>query len=440
MEVYLDKVGTGGSFKLPPCQASSSSSGGVPPQKTQLEKFNKLKKKRDQNSHQVKELLKTAKEKTRNEQFILLKAASAIKFCSESFLMQKEGDQYKTLSAFHCGKKYCSICSARKRNKLIFRYLNFFESEDGMELQKKFDLAMFTVTLEHNTIDKRTEPYYKELSEHWRNGMKYGAFKKYLAGGFYNVEHTYTKNGHHIHRHALVLIPKEYKIYEGGKSSTNEKKTINSERIENELREQWCKRTDGSFQIDLTPFYQERTLKQNLLEITKYITKKDKNGVINPEIILAVENNNRATFYHKFGCLYKVKALNINQLNKEQNAEDEIIKLTAGQKLIKELELYQGVLKIVVCSRIRVKKKKEGKVKIAQSFSFAEETLFPLNQDMFVNFRNLISNAKYKWRLEQTDRYDNKMFYEKWKEGRDFKDRFEKLRSEKKVNQRDLFF
>jgi hypothetical protein len=244
--------------------------------------------KKKQNRDQVREIFRGVKETTGSRDFEysreLIKGGASLRYCNNVFLVKQVPGGLAPVTAWNCGRKYCAICSQKKRKKLLFRYIEFFESTSGQILLDSYDLALFTVTLKHNAENLRTEPYYQELAEHWRNGIKYGAFKKYLAGGFYNTEHTFTKNGHHIHRHALVLIPKEFNLEEDHK------------KIQEELRSQWKQRTGGSFQIDLTPFRQDRTLKENLLEVTKYITKRGKGGVIPWQVVKAVEENNRAKF------------------------------------------------------------------------------------------------------------------------------------------------
>ena len=266
---------------------------------------------------------------------IAIGAASAVQFCNRRVIVEKIGGQYKHASAWYCGKRYCAHCSNRKRRKILNRFNDFFASEKGKKLLENYDLGLFTVTLQHNKNNKRTRPYYDELSKHWNHALKYGAFKKFIGGGFYNTEHTYTRNGHHIHRHALVLIPAQFNL------------ANNYDLIEEELRAQWKSRTGGSHQIDLRPLgFCERTqsipsrqkirdnLSTHMLEVTKYITKRDEKGVIHWEVIKAIEKNSRSKFYGKFGNLYKIRELNFTEDKWELLVNDQQIKTSNNKQYL----------------------------------------------------------------------------------------------------------
>jgi hypothetical protein len=277
------------------------------------------------------------KEKDLQSIKIAVGAAAAVQFCNKRVIVQKIGNNYQHAGAWYCGKRYCSHCSNRKRRKILNRFSDFFASEKGKTILQDFDLGLFTVTLQHNKTNKRVDPYYKELSRHWNHALKYGAFKEFIAGGFYNTEHTYGKNGHHIHRHALVLIPRKYDLQE------------NYQLIEEDLRKQWKQRTGGSHQIDLRPLgWDERTescpprekirenISHHMMEITKYITKRDEKGVIAWEIVKAIEENNRSKFYGKFGILYKIRELNFTEDKWELLISGEQIKTSNNKKYLEK--------------------------------------------------------------------------------------------------------
>ena len=280
-----------------------------------LDHWSRFGARKSTNSAQQRLIYRNAKSaKDPKEIATALKAAGSLYFCNRRVIVEKKRDQYSQAGAWYCGKKYCSYCSNRKRKKILNRFIDFFNSEKGKDMLKIYDLAMFTVTLKHSKNGLRKDPYYKELSTHFHNALKYGSFKKFIAGGFYNTEHTYSsRNGHHIHRHALILIPRNFNVGENFKT------------IEADLRSQWKLRTGGSFQIDLRPLGYDKftesapprpvllkNLNTHLLEVTKYITKRDEIGTINYQIIKAVEENSRSKFYGRFGILHKVKELNIN--------------------------------------------------------------------------------------------------------------------------------
>lgn len=318
--------------------------------RTPLEEWARVDDRKRRNKQQERYLLRIAKSAANVDDLsISLKAAASLHFCNKRQIVQKIGENYKQVGTFYCGKKYCSHCANRKRRKLLAIFQQFFQkSERGKEILEKYDLALFTVTLQHSKSGKRKDPYYKELSEHWRNALKYGSFKKYIAGGFYNTEHTYGKNGHHIHRHALVLIP------------IGEHSRVRFLQIESELREQWKSRTGGSFQINLTPFGAEKDEKGNiiyvptreeliknfgkhLLEVTKYITKRDEDGTVQWEIIKAVAQNCRAKFYGRFGILHREKELLMNSEIWELRIDEKIIKKSANKKALEKYAESKGL-------------------------------------------------------------------------------------------------
>ena len=363
-----------------------------------------------QNRDQIREIYRGAKQT--GGDFGLIRSAVSLKYCNNSFLMREtpSGTMHK-VSTWNCGRKFCSICASKKRRKLLFRYLEFFESESGQILLDSYDLALFTVTLQHSKDGIRRDPYYKELSSHWRNGMKYGAFKKYISGGFYNTEHTYTKNGHHIHRHALVLIPKDFEL----------RKNLST--IVGELRDQWKSRTGGSFQIDLTPFNEEKTLKENLLEVTKYVTKRGKGGVVPWQIVKAMGENSRHKFYGKFGILHKVKELNLNFL------EDTPVIETDPELLERPLSLD----KLFVCNGLKAisrEKAEKGKKPEYINYFFKEKTRIAWNENVLSEFafQSLYSfNREY---YSQLDRFQRGFFYKEWKEWKGLQERLNNFKNE----------
>lgn len=348
-------------------------------------KWGRLKLRQKTNTEQQKYLYKVAKQTRSVEtRFLALKAAGALHFCNSRHIVEKSGEDYLPVGAWNCGKKYCAVCANKKRVKLLRIFRKFFcpdqeiqecrekmEHKRGDELAalqkelaflqqgpdmlKKYDLALFTVTLQHSKKGLRSSPYYKELGTHFRNALKYGSFKKIIAGGFYNTEHDYTtKNGHHIHRHALVLIPREFDVMH------------NYEDLTARLREQWAHRTGGSFQIDLKPLgydsqYDQVTPRQNvvkdlprhLLEITKYITKRDTSGLIDWQIIESVEKHNRAKFYGRFGILHKVKQLNLNQ------EKEEVDEISAEKKELFTCSIYVKFAKERI-TKVAVKRSRKG--------------------------------------------------------------------------------
>jgi hypothetical protein len=237
-----------------------------------------------------------------NEMYQLLKAERSLKYCNDTHIINEKNE---FLGAWYCGKRFCRICEQRRRNKILNRYLNFFDKTTyGEQIKAEYDFCMLTLTLEHHATGLRAAPYYKELSTHLANGLKYGALKKYIAGGWYNTEHTYNNNeGHHIHRHLIVLIKKDFNVYE------------NKIQIENEIRDHWKQRTGGSWVIDLSPFNYDKekepqTFDSFILETTKYMTAAtfDESGKFEPvpvQVIRAVQDNSRLKFFSRFGILYR---------------------------------------------------------------------------------------------------------------------------------------
>ena len=374
-----------------------------------------------------------------------LNAAASLTFCNKRVIVEQKGGEFIHRGAWYCGKKYCAYCANRKRRKILNRFTDFFGSEKGREILENYDLGLFTVTLQHNKHNKRTEPYYQELSKHWRNALKYGAFKKFIKGGFYNTEHTYGKNGHHIHRHALVMIPRQFNL------------TDNFRLITEELRTQWSQRTGGSFQIDLRPLgYNELTesaptraqyvnnIGIHMLEVTKYITKRDNTGIIHYEIIKAIENNSRAKFYGRFGILHRIKELNLNLeiVETEPAASKEPRKLFIGTPVIKqnkklvrhelpnkgkEVTKHNGREHIRVINLPQTNKKNIVTYTDKSAISYQIKDLVPIedNKEAMKEFQEHIRDAVYQWKLEKWSKLIGGYTVIKWKENRMKKAKFE---------------
>jgi len=384
----------------------------------------------EQNKKQQKYLYRIAKQAENwEDRNIALKACTSVHWCNRQLIVEKRGDQMIPVGAWNCGKKYCSYCASKKRRKLLSRYAEFFKSENGIDILKKYDLALFTVTLRHNKETIRTEPYYQELQNHFRNALKYGAFKKYIAGGFYNTEHTYGDQGHHIHRHALLLIPKEFNL------------EWNFQQMNEELKAQWLSRTGDSFQVDLRPLgYKEdedfvphyendpsgEQLTKDLLEVTKYIVKRGKNEIIPWEIVKAVEQNCRAKFYGRFGILYNVKDLNLNRVEEEQEEENkvegELCEVPPEDETpIVPPEYYR-------VSGLKVKTKEEiiyrntggkgKKITVAISYQFRNQMKIPDDPDMLLKFQKEMHLAIFKWKLAKVDNWNRGFDAQKWREQR----------------------
>ena len=398
--------------------------------------WSKFAARRRTNTAQQRLIFRNAKTATNAKDLsTALKAAASLTFCNRRVIVEKKGNEYLQAGAWYCGKKYCAYCSNRKRRKILNRFIDFFKSEKGKDLLKNYDLALLTLTLKHNKKDTRTEPYYKELSTHFANGMKYGAFKKYISGGFYNTEHTYsTRNGHHIHRHALILVPRKFDILE------------NFLTIQKELQTQWKKRTGGSFQIDLRPLgYDEltettpsRTMVQkninlHMLEVTKYITKRDETGTINYQIVKAVEENSRAKFYGRFGILHKVKELNLNLQELEGEAKEKR-ELYIGTAVIQTKKIIEKGKKTI---RTKTKKIHCG----VDQFTYKEKKGANFtrweHQATKVTFKDLtpIEDTKEAFKIfaDSTRTFLSSWKDEKWNKIRSG-DMIEKFRTRNKVN------
>jgi len=400
---------------------------------------------------------------------IAIGAASAVQFCNRRVIVEKIGNNYKHAGAWYCGKRYCAHCSNRKRRKILNRFNEFFGSEKGKKILENYDLGLFTVTLQHNKTNKRTRPYYDELSKHWNHALKYGSFKKFISGGFYNTEHTYTRNGHHIHRHALVLIPIQYNLGE------------NYDLIESELRSQWKSRTNGSHQIDLRPLgYCERThsapprqkvrdnLSHHMLEVTKYITKRDEKGVIDWEIIKAIEQNSRSKFYGKFGNLYKIRELNFTEDKWELIINDQQIRTSNNKKYLENFvaknKLENWIIREIMDPELEAKEPRElyigtPSVRRKKTIHKIEKTIYKtqkskyLNKDLitvvragsesqnrwnknaitytikdliriednretFSNFKNMIRDDQYQWKLHKWSQIMSGNTVETWRSAR----------------------
>jgi len=268
-----------------------------------------------------------------SESHFLNRSAAVLNNCGRWHVANKLGDQWDHVHSFNCKKKYCPRCHGKKQSKMVQRFTEFFEStESGKNLLATHDVAILTLTLRHNQ-NTRQGWYFKELQKHFANLLKYGTFKKYLAGGIYNTEVTHSKtNGFHIHRHAVVFVPKCHQFKDGvvGSWFQDDKgkwKFVWTDRqIMNEIKSAWMKKTGDSFMVDIKPINPNTGLIKNILEVFKYTGKpyKDSKGnkVMPAEVVEQLEKNSREKFHNKFGIVYKIKDLNIN-FSKEEPPQNE---------------------------------------------------------------------------------------------------------------------
>lgn len=411
---------------------------------TPLERWGKWSARREQNSKQERYLFKIAKDaRTVESRYIALSGAAALHWCNKRQIVEKKGENFTPVGAWNCGKKYCSCCANKKRKKLLGIFTKFFlQSDEGRKMWAEYDLALFTVTLQHSKDGLRSTPYYKELSTHFRNALKYGKFKEFIAGGFYNTEHTYGKNGHHIHRHALVLIPRRFNVREFFPV------------MEEQLRQQWKSRTGGSFQIDLRPIGYDEKLQcsptraqiehsfgDHLLEITKYITKRSKSDEVIPwQIIEAIEKNNRSKFYGRFGILHNVKELNMNQekegvtVTEEESGPRELYIATISVKRVKdkgEISVRKSNVKRTLINGVPaniVTKTPAGKFSTwyKRALSYEVRDLVPIRDeaDAFLEFQKQMNTQVFNWKVRKSENLNQGYTVDKWKENREALQRF----------------
>ncbi len=278
--------------------------------------------------NQVNELLTGINTKEKYaETFRLSKATAVMNQCGKQYVVEKIGPaNYKYVHSYHCKKKYCPRCAILKRDRLLGKFSDFFKDERGADLLNEYDLAVLTVTLRHGP-GSRQGWYFDELKTHWRNIIKYGPFKRYIAGGIYTTEITYkARTGFHIHRHAIVLIPKAEAFRCGivgrWKKEGRWKFKWTDCRLRQELRNAWHKKTGDSWEVDITPFNPDRDQAANFLEVFKYVAKPSKQSRAVPwQIVEQMECNTRQKFMNRFGLLYKEKGLSLN-IKKEKPDND----------------------------------------------------------------------------------------------------------------------
>lgn len=281
--------------------------------------------------YQVKEILSTSKKNYQGLSHILNKAAAKLDQCGKTWLVSGTRDNFSPVHSYRCKLKYCPRCARDKRNILLARFWDFFGEDGNSEVRENFDLALLTVTLRHGEHTKRNGWYFEELKNHFSNSLKYGAFREYIKGGIYTTEITHTNNGFHIHRHALVLIPKVYNFRATGgdglpsvgewrKEEGKWKFYFSDTFIVQNLVNAWHKKTGDSFHLDLKPLNPNVEFQKSILEVFKYVAKpggigqtKEGKKVIPGCIIAEMERRPRAKFLNRFGILYKEKSLAINQ-------------------------------------------------------------------------------------------------------------------------------
>jgi len=267
---------------------------------------------------------------------LLNRAAATLNNCGKNWLVEKKAPgKYEAIHSFHCKKKYCPRCAEQKRNVLLSKFVAFFEEEQtetARQIMSNYDLCLMTVTLRHGSHTQRHGWYFNELKQHWANALKYGAFRKYIHGGVYTTEITYSdRNGFHIHRHAIALVPKEYGMRDGQCGAWQDiegegwRWTWKDATVPQALAAAWLKRTGDSFQVDIKPVNRNGDFIKNLLEIFKYVAKPSKNedGIktIEPKIIEELERNSRQKFVNRYGILYKVKELALNDKPEKKEGE-----------------------------------------------------------------------------------------------------------------------
>lgn len=258
----------------------------------------------------------------------LNKAQARLDNCGRSFLVEKlPGKPYNYLNSYHCKQKFCPRCRRAKVDKWAARFSEFFETESEavLGMLKDYDFAVLTVTLKHDRHTTRAGWYFDELKTHYRNALKYGAFNKYIKASLYSTEVTHGAKGFHIHRHAVVLIPKEYGMRDGGKAGAWKQdkagrwkfKWKNSW-VRKELRDSWHKRTGDSFEVDIRPFNSKVPMVKNLREVLKYI-EFDEHGTVSPEIVEQMVTHKREKWTGRTGLFSKIKELALN--SKAEKAE-----------------------------------------------------------------------------------------------------------------------
>lgn len=177
-----------------------------------------------------------------------------------------------------CNSQHCAICNRIKSAKITNRVVKTLEDEENEEL---FDFKHFyfvTFTLKHNE-ETRNEIYLKELKDHLtkfyrskiftNNFLMTGAAKN--AGLLSHFECTFTKNGFHIHNHALLV---------------GDRLKMPIAEYEKELQKIWLKITGDSTGLrfdlvkvkdslveDKTMTYREKVIRSAVPEIIKYSTK-----------------------------------------------------------------------------------------------------------------------------------------------------------------------
>ena len=185
----------------------------------------------------------------------LNKAQARLDNCGRAYLVEKvPGKKMQYLHSYHCKQKFCPRCRRAKVDRWAARFSEFFETEtdEVLGIFKDYDFAVLTVTLKHNAHDTRQDWYFDELKRHYRNSLKYGAFNKYIKASLYSTEVTHGPKGFHIHRHAVVLVPKEFGMRDGGKAGRWIEKNgkwrfkWKNSWVRKELRDAWHKKTGDS--------------------------------------------------------------------------------------------------------------------------------------------------------------------------------------------------
>lgn len=142
----------------------------------------------------------------------------------------KKPDQSKQhmVSAFHSKNKFDSVFNMRKRQRVCAIWRNYLSET---KIYKDFDVIHLVLTVPHKDGLYKGKRYYAgDIIRNFNLMRKNKKFLKYIHGGEYGVEHTYTeKNGFHIHLHCLVFQKKGFKVNE----------------VREDLQKIWAKLTGG---------------------------------------------------------------------------------------------------------------------------------------------------------------------------------------------------
>lgn len=210
------------------------------------------------------------------------KLCKSLACCSSNSIIDTtiQNETHITETSLKCKSKYCLICSRINSTKSTINFIQKINNPAHITFFKNKYWYFLTFTLKHNE-DVRNYNYLPELRKNLNKFYRSKLFRdvfiqsksKNNYGAINSIELTITKNGLHIHAHALICCNKL-------------EQPINI--IQNKIQNNWLKITNDSTQVRLDLIkkiksedtieafdLEKSTIAQEVIETFKYTVKSE---------------------------------------------------------------------------------------------------------------------------------------------------------------------